>query len=340
VIGTITVGSYPKFMDITPDNKWLYVSNKNSGSVSIIDVASKTLKKTVSVGLSPTRVVAHPNGSRVYVSNFGSTAVANSSLVSVFDTKNHTVIKTVGVGDGPTSLDITPDGTRLISANQVGGSVSVIDTTTNTLVGTTAVGGSPWTINVSPTGNNRAYTNPAKANAAAFIDGNTAALVASIPVGTGPYWGAVNAAGTLYAVTNPPDGTVSIMDTATNKVVATVATDLTPWVLEFAEVPVTDNGGGTGGAPVITGISPSSAKRGTSVTVSLFGTGFVTGAQVAVTTRPAGVTVSNVQVASSTKLTMTLTVAADAVTAFLRGFKITNPDGQTVTKNNMMTIVP
>jgi hypothetical protein len=111
-------------------------------------------------------------------------------------------------------------------------------------------------------------------------------------------------------------------------------------VLEFAGVPVTDNVGGTGGAPTITGISPSSAKRGASVAVSLFGTGFVPGAKASITPRPAGITITSVKVDSATKMTLNLTLASDTVTTFLRGFKITNGDGQIIQKDNMMTIVP
>ncbi|MGZ8199994.1 MAG: beta-propeller fold lactonase family protein [Methylosarcina sp.] len=370
VIATITTKSYPKFMDITPDNRWVYVSNKNSGSVTIIDAVNRTALKTVQVGLSPSRVIAHPDGSRVYVSNFGALAVANSSSVTVFETTNHSIVTTIplGTGLGTTSLDITPDGKTLFSANQTGGSVSVINTLTNTVIGTTAVGGSPWTVNTAPS-NDKAYTPPAIANAAVVVDAATSGILSTIPVGKGPYWGAVNASGSRYYVTNPPDGTVSVIDTGSNSVIATIPTDLTPWVIETAEIPVLDsdgdgildtqdncpsvanpdqsdsNGNGIGdacdvlAAPQITGISPSSAKRGTSTVVTLVGTGFQSGAGANVTPRAAGVTINSVQAVNSTSLQINLTIASDALTG-LRGFKITNPDGQSVTKDKIFTVVP
>jgi len=370
VTGTVATKSYPKFMDITPDNHWVYVSNKNSGSVTIIDAVNRTALKTVQVGLSPSRVVASPDGSRVYVSNFGALAVTNSSSVAVFETTNHSVLTTIplGTGLGTTSLDITPDGTTLFSANQTGGSVSVINTLTNTVIGTTAVGGSPWTVNTAPS-NDKAYTPPAIANAAVVVDATTAGVLSTIPVGKGPYWGAVNASGSRYYVTNPPDGTVSVIDTASNSVIATIPTDLNPWVIETAEIPVADSDGdgivdnqdncpavansdqadgdgdGIGDAcdvlpaPQITGISPSSAKRGTSAVITLIGSGFQANASAAMTPRAAGITINSVQAVSSTSLQINLTIASDALTG-LRGFKITNPDGQSVTKDKIFTVVP
>ena len=65
----------------------------NSNSVSIIDIATNTVIDTVSVGSGPTGISATPDGTKVYVTNYG------SSTVSVIDTETKKVTATVNVGN-------------------------------------------------------------------------------------------------------------------------------------------------------------------------------------------------------------------------------------------------
>jgi hypothetical protein len=62
-------------------------------------------------------------------------------------------------------------------------------------------------------------------------------------------------------------------------------------------------------APTVKSIMPSSLKPGGSRSVTITGTGFVSGATV---TGPTGVKFSKVKVVSSTKITATVTVASSA----------------------------
>jgi len=56
VVSTITVGSYPLGIFITPDGTSAYVANYLDGTVSVIDIASKTVSKTIAVGPNLFRV--------------------------------------------------------------------------------------------------------------------------------------------------------------------------------------------------------------------------------------------------------------------------------------------
>jgi YVTN family beta-propeller protein len=335
-------------MDFTPDGQWLYLSNLDSGNVSIIDANTFQVTKTVNVGGNPTRVVAHPDGSRVYV------AVRALSKVSVFNTTTKSVTKSISVGTGPTGMDISPDGLKLFTSNQTGGTVSVIDTATDTLVATTSVGEWPWVVNSAPM-SDRAYTVAAKSNAAAVVD-TTGAVLATIPVGKGPYWGAVNTDGTRYTVTNPPDGTVSVINTTTNSVIATIATDQNPWVVEYVQtggggVIDTDGDGiddsedncpsvanadqadsdedGIGDvceAPVLSSVSPNTVSRNATASLTLTGQNFQSGMTAAITPYPAGVVVQSLTVNTPTSATLSVNVLSTAPVG-TRGIRITSPDG-------------
>jgi hypothetical protein len=84
-------------------------------------------------------------------------------------------------------------------------------------------------------------------------------------------------------------------------------------------VTVTTAGGPSGavvfnvvpGVPGVTGLNPQGAQQGEAPTVTITGSGFVTGA-TSVSVGGGGITVSNVNVQSSTSMTVTLTIDPEA----------------------------
>ena len=88
-----------------------------------------------------------PDGSKVYVPNYG------SDTVSVIDTATNTVITTIPVGATPWGVAVTPDGSRVYVANSGDNAVSVIDTISNTVIGSPIPVGSqplPFGIFIQP----------------------------------------------------------------------------------------------------------------------------------------------------------------------------------------------
>jgi YVTN family beta-propeller protein len=53
VTGSIQAGQRPWGIGLSPDGKYLYTANGPSNDVTIIDVTSKSVVKTVSAGMSP-----------------------------------------------------------------------------------------------------------------------------------------------------------------------------------------------------------------------------------------------------------------------------------------------
>jgi len=88
---TIQLGIQPSGLDITPDGKYICVSNYNTlyayvqkdpveylnltpgqGTVNIIDIKKNAVVDTIEVGQSPSYVAISPNGKYVYVTNYTS----------------------------------------------------------------------------------------------------------------------------------------------------------------------------------------------------------------------------------------------------------------------------
>ncbi len=196
VIATIPVGVDPHGIAATPDGAFVYVSNMGPsgagpGSVSVIDTATNTVGVTIPIILAgPLDIAIIPDGASAYIAGGG------TNNVYVISTATNTVASTIGVAPtGPSGgVAVTPDGAFVWVAGQVNDTVAVIRTATNTLTATIPVGGCPSDIAITPDGAFAYVANPAPAN-----------------------------------VPHPPpcqiiagNGSVSVISTATNTVVASV----------------------------------------------------------------------------------------------------------------------
>jgi YVTN family beta-propeller protein len=217
VVATVGVGTRPFGVAVTPDGTRAYVTNNIvSGSVSVIDTSSRTVVATIGVGANPLQVAITPDGTRAYVTNIG------SNFVSVIDTSTNTVVATVpDGGTAPFGVAITPDGTRAYVGDETSATVSVIDTSTNTLVATVpctcfGAGG----VAITPDGT-RAYVTTFGNSAVQEIDTSTNTPGPLVFVGGTPFQVAITPDGSRAYV--PNESSVSVINTSTNTVVATVA---------------------------------------------------------------------------------------------------------------------
>ena len=207
-----------------------YVANFGSNSVSVIDTSSNTVVATVGVGSQPNGVAITPDGTRAYVANGGGD-------VWVIDTSSNTVVAKVVVGSYPTGVAITPDGARAYVTRANGNSVSVIATSSNTVVATVGVGTGPVGVAITPDGT-RAYVTNADSGTVSVIATSSNTVVATVGVvgvADSPVGVAITPDGTrAYVtiatnVTGAGNGAVSVIDTSSNTVVATVGVGSTPF---------------------------------------------------------------------------------------------------------------
>ena len=125
----IVVGSAPTGVAASPDGSKVYVTNRTSGSVSVIRTSDNKVVNTITVGTQPESVTFSTDGTWAYVTNYG------SKSVSVIDTTLATpkVITTISnVGTNPRGIAYvqTANGPRVYVANSGAGTVSVINAST------------------------------------------------------------------------------------------------------------------------------------------------------------------------------------------------------------------
>ena len=130
--GEVAVGQTPGFVAIAPNGKFAYIANRTAGVVTVVDTAVNKVVATIPIPDGPPQYLAFaPDGSRLYVSVFNDPD-RSINRVAVLDTQSNTVLTTIKVGSRPYALAVKPDGSEIYVPNHDSGTVSVIDTKSNT----------------------------------------------------------------------------------------------------------------------------------------------------------------------------------------------------------------
>lgn len=175
---SVGLGNNPTDLCVSPYNGYLYVTNKDDDTVSVVDPVAESVSKTIMVGSMPKGACSSIAGDYVYIAcyvdkeikviqtsddtiaetidlgtsrpndicAFGDylyTANGNDDTVTVISADDHSVIESVGVGDTPIQILAGPTGRYIYVTNSGDDTVSVIDTNGNYVVDTLSVGDDP-----------------------------------------------------------------------------------------------------------------------------------------------------------------------------------------------------
>ena len=146
--------------------EYAYVTNGDSGTVSVYDVVNVRVDREIPVGQNPTAVAANPARNEVYVVNSGTPAGQGS--VAVINAENNSVAATIPVHKLPVAITVDADGNLAYVVNSGSNSISVLDLKTRREVARIGVGENPAAARVSPDGNTLVVANR---------DGNSVSIV-------------------------------------------------------------------------------------------------------------------------------------------------------------------
>ncbi|HSB12468.1 MAG TPA: cytochrome D1 domain-containing protein [Blastocatellia bacterium] len=133
----ITVGRNPEGIDMSPDDREVWVAHRGDGGLSIVDTVTDKVKETIKAGRAPIRVKFTPDGKRVLVSD------SQGGEVIVFDAATRKELKRIPVGAVPVGILVQPDGRRAFVASTQANKVSVINLDDLTVIGTIEPGREP-----------------------------------------------------------------------------------------------------------------------------------------------------------------------------------------------------
>lgn len=137
-VKSLATGEGAEGIDISPDGKFVWITNRGANTISVLDTATETLVATLKAGgKMPIRVKFTPDGTEVLVSN------ARSNSVAVFDAARGEEIAKVDTGSEPIGILIVPDGSQAFIANTQSNQVSVLDLKDRKVVRTFRTGTEP-----------------------------------------------------------------------------------------------------------------------------------------------------------------------------------------------------
>ena len=151
----LRVGDLPLNLVHTPDSKYLIVTSNGLAKpgFSIIDIASWTVKSTMTLDNAWYGLAWHPDGTRLYSSGANQNNVQEFSYANGVITRARTFALPAVTGQSFTGgLAITPDGSTLYATRIFAQTVSAIDVASGTVTKTVTLPAEPYSTVVSADG--------------------------------------------------------------------------------------------------------------------------------------------------------------------------------------------
>ncbi|NYF11481.1 YVTN family beta-propeller protein [Leifsonia sp. AK011] len=128
---TIGVGTMPTTVTFTPDGKKALVANEGSRSVSIIDVATSSVVRTVAVARTPRDIAVTPDGVHAWVVGWDPGALDSVQIITI---ATGAVVNVDVFTGSPSSVEFSSGG-QLAWILGINGQLTFIDTATRASAG-------------------------------------------------------------------------------------------------------------------------------------------------------------------------------------------------------------
>ena len=210
----------------------IYIPVDDENTVYVFNTNTSTLTKKIPGGTHPIVLKATPDGSKVYVDNFG----LMPWQISVISTASNTVTKTINMMGAPyASFELTTDG-RYLYVPTNANVVQVIDTNTDTIVKTIPTAQNPIAVQVSPDGSKLYVFNAS--NMLEVYNTSTGQRIAAVVVnGVTPAWSAISPDGNSLYSLNFFSSNITKFDTRTMRIVDTITMPAGSWPLSGTLTP-------------------------------------------------------------------------------------------------------
>jgi YVTN family beta-propeller protein len=146
------VGSVPKVVKVTPDNKYVLVANWCSYTVTIISVETQKTIKSIKIGRYPRGIAISSDSKFAYVAEMGGNRIHRIDLADFS-------VQYIPIGSNPRAIELSPDNTKLYATLNISGKVIAWDLETNKAIKTVATGKSARSLAISSDGSSLFVVN-------------------------------------------------------------------------------------------------------------------------------------------------------------------------------------
>ena len=252
VIQTIAIGKRPRGLKLTADGSRLFVAvsglpkcppsvpdeecaklerDLKADGIAVVDTATHKIVQVLHAGSDPEQFALSRDGKKLFVAN------EDAATMSVVDVASGAVVERVPVGREPEGVAVTPDGRWVLISNESDDSVSIIDTGTLKIVKSVQVGKRPRDIAFTPDGH-AAYVSgefDASVYRMAIPQGAPVERVVQLRKEARPMAVVLDAASGRLYVSTGRGGTVAVIDSATQKLLAEVQVGTRPWGIALSQ---------------------------------------------------------------------------------------------------------
>jgi YVTN family beta-propeller protein len=139
------VGSVPKVVKVTPNNKYILVSNWCSYTVTVISIESGKTVKTIKIGKYPRGIAITEDSQFAYVAEMGGSNVHRIDLNDFSKTL-------IPVGTNPRAIVLSPDQSKMYITMNLSGKVQAWDLIANKTIKSVKTGEKPRSLDISSDG--------------------------------------------------------------------------------------------------------------------------------------------------------------------------------------------
>jgi PQQ-dependent catabolism-associated beta-propeller protein len=219
-------GSDPEQFDLSHDGKRLFIANEDSGTLTVVGIASGAVEGTVLVGKEPEGVRVTPDGRWIVVTS------ESGNAIYLIDAHTLKMIKSVSVGKRPRDVAFAPDGKTVYVSGEFDASVYVTtipDLSSAEKLLQLRPEARPMGV-VFDAAHKRLFVSTGRGGTVAVVslEGGPK-LVTEIQVGARPWGIALSHDGKRLYSANGSSNDVTIIDTTTLQVVKKVAVGKSPW---------------------------------------------------------------------------------------------------------------
>jgi YVTN family beta-propeller protein len=209
----IKVGLVPKFVAVTPNGKYLLVSNWCSYDLDIVDIATAKIVADLYLGPYPRGIAVSPDSRTAYV------AIMGSDIVTKIDLATLTTDGSFYVGLNPRHVVISPGGKYLYVSLNSPGNVVKVALADDTIVGSVHTGDQCRSLAISADGTALFVVNY-RSDTMTMLRASDLAVLQTVPTGaepvgitydstTGDVWVAMYSGQILVYATEPAGSTAA-----------------------------------------------------------------------------------------------------------------------------------